>query len=267
LRSFLATLLLVLCPCLQAQTQSPQLQAVLTTLLKDQVVTIRNYFRGDRLEANATGDVIGGKPGWWTADGTVQIKSVKVKDQKVELEGERMALYFNEGKNNIDYIRLGRKVKILLPVSAATDRDAVTRALRRLLISPDELALQVPACWQKLLRHEPLETNLKKLREDFPLPNGSMRVRDGIESPKPIHIPNPTFTDPGRAIKFNGQLLTAIIISENGNIDDVIILKPVGLGIDETAVEKIRTWRFKPALKDGKPVRALAFIETGYAIH
>jgi TonB family protein len=32
------------------------------------------------------------------------------------------------------------------------------------------------------------------------------------------------------------------------------VVKPLGLGLDEKAIEAIRTWRFKPSLRNGAPV-------------
>jgi TonB family protein len=46
----------------------------------------------------------------------------------------------------------------------------------------------------------------------------------------------------------------------------VEVLKPLGLGLQEKAVEAVRKWRFKPALKDGKPVDSSAVIEVTFRI-
>jgi protein TonB len=37
-----------------------------------------------------------------------------------------------------------------------------------------------------------------------------------------------------------------------------------GRGLDEEAVKAVRTWKFKPAIKDGRPVAVQIFVEVDF---
>ena len=54
------------------------------------------------------------------------------------------------------------------------------------------------------------------------------------------------------------------IIDAQGNVSDVQVTKPVGLGLDEKAVEAVRQWKFKPAVRNGIPVKVRVNIEVTF---
>jgi len=49
-------------------------------------------------------------------------------------------------------------------------------------------------------------------------------------------------------------ILEAIIDAE-GKIDDIRVLKGQPMGLTESAVKSVKTWTFRPATLDGKPVK------------
>jgi TPR repeat protein len=44
-------------------------------------------------------------------------------------------------------------------------------------------------------------------------------------------------------------------------------MRPLGFGLDETAIEAVRQWRFRPATKDGKAVNVQATIEVNFVLN
>jgi TonB family protein len=50
-------------------------------------------------------------------------------------------------------------------------------------------------------------------------------------------------------------------IDASGDANVVLLIKPLGLGLDENAVEAVKTWKFKPATRNGIPVRVRAMAE------
>jgi protein TonB len=45
------------------------------------------------------------------------------------------------------------------------------------------------------------------------------------------------------------------------------VQRTLGLGLDEKAIEAVKTWRFDPALKDGKPVAVQINVEVSFRLY
>jgi periplasmic protein TonB len=59
----------------------------------------------------------------------------------------------------------------------------------------------------------------------------------------------------------------SVVISPDGRVTDIHVAKGLGLGLDEKAIEAVRTWRLKPALgPDGKPASVRQTIELGFQL-
>ncbi len=54
-----------------------------------------------------------------------------------------------------------------------------------------------------------------------------------------------------------GMSLYHVVIGADGKPGEIAVARPIGFGLDENAVEAIRTAKFEPAMKDGKPVPVL----------
>jgi TonB family protein len=95
---------------------------------------------------------------------------------------------------------------------------------------------------------------------------GVYRIGGGVSDPVPIFKPEPEYSEEARKAKFQGAVLLSIIIDANGHTRDVKVIRPLGLGLDEKAVEAVLKWRFKPSLKDGKPVAVSANVEVNFRL-
>ena len=57
-----------------------------------------------------------------------------------------------------------------------------------------------------------------------------------------------------------------VVINENGVPQDIRVIRPLGMGLDQKAIEAVQKWRFKPGLKDGQPVPVAAVIEVNFRL-
>lgn len=62
------------------------------------------------------------------------------------------------------------------------------------------------------------------------------------------------YPDAARKARIEGDVLVQFIVNEQADVVDPVVLKGIGNGCDEAAVEAIRRVRFKPGLKQGKPI-------------
>jgi|GEM_PF-4796160 len=83
--------------------------------------------------------------------------------------------------------------------------------------------------------------------------------------PVKIHTPTPQYNSIARARRIQGAVMLQCIITKEGSVVEVRVLRPVE-GLTATAVEAIRRWRFKPATIDGKPVDVLYNLTVNFTI-
>ena len=57
-----------------------------------------------------------------------------------------------------------------------------------------------------------------------------------------------------------------ILVAADGGVSDVRVVRPLGMGLDEKAVEAVKRWRFRPGMEDSRPVRVLAGIEVNFRL-
>ena len=65
--------------------------------------------------------------------------------------------------------------------------------------------------------------------------------------------PRPVYTEEGRQLKIEGEVLLDVVFSANGQIRIVKVVHGLGHGLDESAVHAAEKIQFKPALRDGHP--------------
>jgi protein TonB len=91
--------------------------------------------------------------------------------------------------------------------------------------------------------------------------------RGGVTAPVPIFAPDAEFSDEARRDKYQGICLVALIVDAHGLPQNVHVVRHLGMGLDEKAMEAIRRYRFKPAMKDGKPVAAAITVEVDFRLY
>jgi len=95
---------------------------------------------------------------------------------------------------------------------------------------------------------------------------GLYSVGGGVTAPIAIYRPDPPYSEEARKAKYQGTVVLWIVVDAQGNVSDVRVVKPLGLGLDEKAVDTVRTWRFKPALRNGVPVAVRVGVEVSFRL-
>jgi protein TonB len=89
----------------------------------------------------------------------------------------------------------------------------------------------------------------------------------GVSNPVPLVTPEAEFSDEARRQKYQGACLVTIIVDSKGNPQNPRIARALGMGLDEKALEAVRRYRFKPAMKDGKPVPVMITVEVNFRLY
>jgi TonB family protein len=95
---------------------------------------------------------------------------------------------------------------------------------------------------------------------------GVYQIGGDVSQPVPIYKPEPEYSEEARKAKYSGTVLLQLIIDANGNTRDIHVIRPLGLGLDEKAIEAVAKWRFRPALKGGRPVAVEAQVEVNFRL-
>ena len=95
---------------------------------------------------------------------------------------------------------------------------------------------------------------------------GVYSVGGGVSEPIPIYKPDPAYSEEARKAKYQGTVVLWIIVDTAGAVTDCQVVKPLGLGLDEEAVKTIRTWKFKPGMRNGTPVPVRVMVEVSFRL-
>jgi protein TonB len=95
---------------------------------------------------------------------------------------------------------------------------------------------------------------------------GPKRIGGGVSAPVVIFQVDPEFSEEARKAKFMGVVTVNLWVDEKGNPTHVRVLRGVGMGLDEKAVEAVKQYKFRPAMEGGKPVLVELNIEVNFQI-
>jgi protein TonB len=90
---------------------------------------------------------------------------------------------------------------------------------------------------------------------------------NGVGYPSCYYMPSPKYPEEARKVKYSGAVTVEILIDLDGRVKPTKMIQSPGLGLDETTMEAVKTWRCKPANgPSGKPVPTLASVEVVYRL-
>ncbi len=87
-----------------------------------------------------------------------------------------------------------------------------------------------------------------------PEPPGPINLHGGVVRPKRLHYVEPQYTEMARTVRRQGVVILQTVIDTEGRVRDIKVLKDLGFGLTDSAVDAVSQWTFEPALLNGKPV-------------
>jgi len=96
---------------------------------------------------------------------------------------------------------------------------------------------------------------------------GVFRPGRGVSPPRAIYSPDPEFSEEARKAKYQGTCTLMIVVATDGRPTNIRVVNSLGMGLDEKAIETVRTWRFEPGQKDGHPVNVEMAVEVDFHLY
>jgi TonB family protein len=87
---------------------------------------------------------------------------------------------------------------------------------------------------------------------------------NGVSGLAVVYKREAEYSKEARDARYNGEVALKLVIDSTGRPAQLRIVKMLGMGLDEKALEAVSQWRFKPATKDGHPVNVGAYVEVSF---
>jgi TonB family protein len=98
-------------------------------------------------------------------------------------------------------------------------------------------------------------------------PQQIYHIGGDVSAPELVFAPDPEFTEKARRAKYQGVCGISLIIDAQGNPMRVQVVRHLGMGLEKKAVDAVKQYRFKPAMRLGKPVAVTANIEVNFQLY
>jgi len=91
-------------------------------------------------------------------------------------------------------------------------------------------------------------------------------VTKGVSPPIAIFRPEPQYTEEARRAKVQGTVALWIVVSADGKVSDARVARSLEPSLDRQALTTVKTWEFKPAMRDGVPVAVRVSVEVTFRL-
>jgi len=95
---------------------------------------------------------------------------------------------------------------------------------------------------------------------------GPYRPGSGVSPPRLIKEVQADYTDSARRANITGEVVLEIVVKSDGSVGDVRILRRLGSGLDDRAVQAVRQWKFSPARLKGAPVDVVVEVSVEFKL-
>jgi TonB family protein len=251
-------------------------------LLKQQsegkILVLRHALQGNSQEYDSDGKVRkGGAEGPWTLYGRIKVDEVTFSPSAIVLRGHRVDYKYDSAIRQL--VPFPNNIKLTIEISLAQPPKTVTEvneALHRIFAFDKKDVLDsAPELWRSYLnehiapvpvKEQHASDSAKDHPEESPerIQRGDQKFAGGVRRPQPVFTPEPTYPDRASSENFRGIVLLALVVNKDGRVENIRLLRPLGMGTEEAAVAAVQTWRFKPSTRDGKAVAVEMNIEVAF---
>jgi TonB family protein len=91
-------------------------------------------------------------------------------------------------------------------------------------------------------------------------------VGGGVSEPRLVSRTDPEYSDDARKARIEGTVELLIIIRADGTVQFDSLRKGLGFGLDQSAIDAVKKWKFLPSRRDGKPVPVYMSVFVNFSV-
>jgi hypothetical protein len=252
---------------LQAEVPEPDQTALRAEYVKKVLIFRKSYRTLTHLEVNADGSVAGNpQPGFWSMDGACQVQDLEFRHDRITVKCAKLWAnvkddgqlhYFPASvalKGNSDYpqeIDLVFRIEKKKEMSASDFKECLGHVF---LGEGESLLAAAPA---------PIVAYIQKVAIEPDIDPTATKPFDGTP-PKAISTPPPDLSKEAALVGQGGREGFIALVDEEGKARVVGFTHILQYGLEETTMEAVKSWKFQPAMKDGKPIAVRMAMEVEY---
>jgi TonB family protein len=99
-----------------------------------------------------------------------------------------------------------------------------------------------------------------------PLPQGVYAAGNGVAPPAVLSKVDPAYTDGARSVGISGTVVLSLVVGANGLPQSIEVIGSLDPGLDQSAMDALGKWRFRPGMKDGAPVNVQALVNLSFRV-
>jgi TonB family protein len=250
---------------------------------KGMLLRVRDLVSDSKVRYDAAGNLTGKwHPGRWTWHSSVEVTKVEMKDRLLKIQANRLLLNYNRGTHLFVPVRSGA-VNIEIETSPGADGNIdVEKEWNKAFLKPaEEYPLDMQPYWKPFIacvirpKTDECEYYEKKSwapdvykinptsnwKPDYP---NVHHVGGDVKPPKVKSRVEPEYNEVARAGRVTGTVLLEAIVTKQGGIQILRVIRPLGYGLEENAAEALSQWVFEPGTRMGQPVDVLLDIEVNF---
>jgi TonB family protein len=215
------------------------------------------------------------KSSGWLLYGGIYVEKLNLSSDTLQLEGHRATSYVekNSAKRLLLTYDKTRHVEIHLdrPLNSMDDADAI---MDRIFFLGPDAAEHIKPEFRRAGDNTPDDQIFHVSKHAFRRPGDNAQEaaadldKEGIVlPPRPTYTPEPEFSEQARHAKYQGTVVLWIVVDKAGKLSRIRLERPLGMGLDENAMEGVKKWRFTPATRNGEPVAVAMSIEVSFNLY
>jgi TonB family protein len=223
---------------------------------KNQLLALRSPLTGRNPKFDSSGQPANApSKGQWVTYGGIYIEKLDVSNDSLKLEGPLVSPTDQKKKGKPVFVLLGKpfKIEIHLDQPLASADEAQTVMDRIFFLGAEAL--------------EHAKPELRLFEDSSPAEPVFHVGKDDTKPPRATYTPEPQFSEKARHAKYQGTVILNVVVDKAGNVSRIRLERPLGMGLDENAMEGLKIWRFKPATRNGQPVAVEMNIEVAFNLY